>query len=194
MKKWILVAVIVVLGAGVITGAFFLYPKLADEYERGDGIQEAAGDSRDDNTEAGDIKDFTVYDSAGNAVISSSLKGKPVVLYFWASWCPKCKAGIPGLQALYEKYGNDVEFMAVAVTGGGNDTKSAVDSVISEGGYTFPVFYDNDVSASIAYSVRSIPSIVFLNENGAVFSQKIGVPSQTSFENTIDSLISQPSA
>ena len=101
---------------------------------------------------------------------------------------------MPGLQALYEKYGNDVEFMAVAVTGGGNDTKSAVDSVISEGGYTFPVFYDNDVSASIAYSVRSIPSIVFLNENGAVFSQKIGVPSQTSFENTIDSLISQPSA
>ena len=49
--------------------------------------------------------DFTVYDANGNAVKLSDFIGKPIVLNFWASWCPPCKSEMPHLQQLYEDYG-----------------------------------------------------------------------------------------
>ena len=57
--------------------------------------------------------DFTVYDGEGNAVTLESLRGKPVVLNFWATWCPPCRAEMPEIQEIYEEYG--IIGMSVAV-------------------------------------------------------------------------------
>ena len=110
--------------------------------------------------------DFTVYDKDGNAVKLSDLRGKPVVLNFWASWCGPCKAEMPAFQQIYEKYEGKVEFMMVNLTDGARETVEGASAFIQKQGYTFPLYFDTEMQAAIAYSVYSIPVTCFIGENG----------------------------
>lgn len=189
MKKWVGIVVIIILGAAMITGAIFLYKNLSKNYDVPEIKAEIPNNSQNTEKEKNVIKDFTLYDGSGNVVKSSELLGKPTVIYFWASWCSACKAGMPKMQEAYEKYGDKVQFVMVALIGGGNDTKEAADKTIADGGYTFPVYYDNSSSAALAYSIRSIPALFFLDDNGEVSNKMIGSPSKTKLENALEALI-----
>ena len=59
--------------------------------------------------------DFTVYDENDHEVKLSDYKGKPIVVNFWASWCPPCKREMPNFEKMYEKYGNDITFLIIKV-------------------------------------------------------------------------------
>ena len=87
--------------------------------------------------------DFTVTDSDGNAVKLSDFRGKGVVLNFWASWCGPCKMEMPHFQAAYEQYGEDVHFLMVNMSTAFGDSRADAAAVLEEGGYTFPVYYDD---------------------------------------------------
>ena len=58
---------------------------------------------------------FTVYDAAGEPVTLESLRGKPVILNFWATWCGYCVMEMPDFQAAYEEFGDQIHFMMVNV-------------------------------------------------------------------------------
>lgn len=135
--------------------------------------------------------DFTVYDKDGNKVDLSDHKGKPVVVNFWASWCGFCKQEMPDFQSAYEKYGDSVQFMMIDLTGGGNESAESGDQLISDGGYTFPVFYDNDSSAANAYGTRSIPVTIFVGADGKVKYRNNGVTDSSTLESYIDDLLKQ---
>ena len=118
--------------------------------------------------------DFTVYDAAGNPVKLSDFRGKPVVLNFWASWCPPCKAEMPDFQAEFEAQGMDVQFLIVNMTDGERETVDTASAYITQQGYTFPVFFDTKYSAANAYNVRSIPATYFIDAEGYVAAQFTG--------------------
>lgn len=107
--------------------------------------------------------DFTAYDSQGNPVSLHDFAGKPVILNFWASWCGPCKMEMPDFQAAYEKYGEQIHFVIVNLTDGEQETVESAQAHIQKNGYTFPVYYDKDLSGASAYSVRSIPLTLFLD-------------------------------
>ena len=118
--------------------------------------------------------DFTVYTAGGEAVKLSDLRGKPVVLNFWASWCPPCKAEMPDFEAAFIRHGEDVQFVMVNMTDGSEETVQTASAFISSQGYTFPVYFDTAYSAANAYQVRSIPATYFIDAEGNLVAQFIG--------------------
>ena len=130
--------------------------------------------------------DFTVYDVAGNAVRLSDYFGKPIVLNFWASWCGPCRSEMPHFQEMYEKWGDEVVFLMVNVTGGGNDTQSDAMRFVQSGGYTFPVFFDLTLDAASAYGVSGFPTTYFINANGDPVTYAVGALSAATLQRGID--------
>lgn len=127
--------------------------------------------------------DFTVYDKNGNPVKLSQLRGKPVVLNMWASWCGPCKSEMPGFQAMYEKYGEDVHFMMNNLTT--QDNLGDAQELISRNGYTFPVYFDKDNSTAASYSTGSIPMSFFINSKGELVTYAIGAIDEATLEKAI---------
>ena len=120
--------------------------------------------------------DFTVYDADGKPVKLSDMKGKPVVLNFWASWCPPCKAEMPDFQETYEEMGGRINFLMVNATG--SETLAEAKAFIESSGYTFPVLYDTKDSASMAYGVSSLPTTYFIDAQGRAVAQATGAISK----------------
>lgn len=77
---------------------------------------------------------FTVTDMNGQTVSLASLKGKPVFLNFWATWCPPCVGEMPDIQRMYAKYGDKVHFVIVNIDG----TQPDVAAFMENHAFQFP--------------------------------------------------------
>ncbi|WP_174733411.1 redoxin domain-containing protein [Mesobacillus harenae] len=113
--------------------------------------------------------DFTLKDLKGKEVTLSEFKGKKVMINFWATWCPPCKAEMPAMQELYSKTGGELEIIAVNL-----DSKNNVAGFADENELTFPILLDEQDSVNQVYSVISIPTSYFLNEQGIIIAKHIG--------------------
>jgi len=143
----------------------------------------AEKDNKEDADEKAEEKeysapDFTVYTTDGEAVTLHESFGKPLVVNFWATWCPPCKAEMPDFDELYKEYGDRVDFMMVNLTDGNRDTVAAVKDFIAEKGYSFPVYCDSDMTASYFYGVQSIPTTVFFDADGNIITTNVGMMSR----------------
>ena len=110
--------------------------------------------------------DFTVQDADGKAVKLSDFLGKPIVLNFWASWCPPCKGEMPEFNEVYQQVGGDVQFMMVDLVDGSRETKEKGAKYVADMGFEFPVFFDMDQSVAMTYGVASIPTTYFIDAEG----------------------------
>ena len=140
--------------------------------EQGEDIPEETSEEISEETpeEEPSIKapDFTVYDSEGNAVKLSDMLGKPVVLNFWASWCPPCKAEMPHFDEVNAELGGEIQFMMVDLVDGVRETVEVGLAYIEEQGYSFPVFFDSDGEGGSTYGIRSIPTTFFIDKEGNI--------------------------
>ena len=116
--------------------------------------------------EAVSAPDFTVLDSEGTSVSLSDFFGKPIILNFWASWCSPCKSEMPDFDAAYQQYGEEIQFLMVNLTDGVQETLESAKTFIADSSYSFPVFFDTEYSAAIAYGATSIPATYFVNPEG----------------------------
>jgi thiol-disulfide isomerase/thioredoxin len=112
--------------------------------------------------------DFTVFDEKGNKVKLSDFKGKPVVLNFWASWCPPCKGEMPHFDKAYESAKDNVVFLMVDLTDGERETQEIGQKYVKDQGFHFPVYFDKEQQAAAAYSISAIPDTFFIDKDGNV--------------------------
>lgn len=128
--------------------------------------------------------DFTVLDENGNEVKLSDFLGKPIVLNFWATWCTYCVREMPDFQAAYEKY-PDVQFVMVNVTDGFYETVDSAKQFVAEKGFTFPIFFDTESSATTAFKVTGYPQSYFIDANGNLVAHAPGMISMETLEKGI---------
>lgn len=180
-------------------GSVLLYNQLSEKYDTGQNMETGIGEEdREENVggneeivgeneseETFEAPDFQVEDADGEIVSLSAMEGQPVVLNFWASWCPPCKNEMPDFQKAYETYGEDIRFMMVNLTDGSRETKDTAKAYIEEQGYTFPVYYDVDQEAAYAYYVSSVPATYFIDEDGNIVAAGRGMLDEEALEKGI---------
>ncbi len=108
-----------------------------------------------------------VQDLDGNAVDLASVVGKkPVLLEFWATWCPLCRALMPKIDSAYARYGDRVEIVEVAVAV--NESRESVARNVQEHHYPFRFLWDATGAAVRAYQVPTTSFLVAVNAAGRV--------------------------
>lgn len=159
----------------------------------GNSAGNSAGTSADTSAETGEeidysAPDFTVYDADGNAAKLSDFFGKPLVVNFWASWCGPCKSEMPYFdKAAAER--DDVTILMVNLTDGQRDTVESVTKFAADEGYTFPLWFDTELSAANAYYVYSIPMTVFIAADGTLADYHTGAMSEEMLNAYLDLLV-----
>ena len=115
--------------------------------------------------------DFTLTSLAGDSVTLSDLRGKTVILNFWASWCAPCRREMPLLEATYEAYAGD-DLVVLAVNLG--EEQRRVEGFAEDMAVTFPVFSDEATSVGTLYRVRGVPTTYFVDRDGVLRQRFVG--------------------
>ena len=162
----LILAMVIVIGAAAVMYDRLIAGAPADQIT----VQEEPGKlenkAEDEAHEPVKAPDFTVYTADGTAVKLSDFEGRPVVLNFWASWCPPCKSEMPDFDTAYKEHGENIEFLIVNLTDGGRETQESASEYIESHGYSFPVYYDTTLEAAYTYGVYSIPTTYFIDAQG----------------------------
>ena len=135
--------------------------------------KDAAPDNLADTQQKNPAPDFKVKYIDGFDL--SELKGTPVVINFWASWCPPCKQELPDFEAMYKKYSPQVDFMMINVTDGAQETEKSAKAYLDSQNFTFPVYFDVYLQGSYAYGITSLPTTIFVDSEGNIVTYAVGM-------------------
>lgn len=129
---------------------------------------------------------FSMKDTTGKVYTNSSLKGKVVLLDFWASWCGPCKAASPVLDRLSKKFAGKLVVIGANVT----DPAGEAAKYKKEHKYSFPFTAKNEEIAS-KLGVTGLPAFVFIDKNGVIADVQTGFGNrlEKEFSDRIERLI-----
>ena len=116
--------------------------------------------------------DFALLSPEGERIALSDFRGKTVVLNFWATWCPPCRAEMPELQAAWEERGEGDDLVVFSVDF--DETAGEVNDFFEDFGLTFPVALDGGGSVAEHYGVRGLPATFFIDAGGVLRSKNLG--------------------
>ncbi len=132
--------------------------------------QALVGKSKRTAQEGKEAPDFAFVLEDGRGVALSDLRGKPVVLNFWASWCGPCRAEMPEFVALAQSR-SDVVVLEVNV----QESLDAIQPFVEEFNMTMPVIVDEDGNMDDLYPLRGLPTTIFVDPEGRVNTIYTGI-------------------
>ncbi len=109
--------------------------------------------------------DFELQTMEGETVKLSDYRGQKVMINFWATWCPPCRAEMPDMQKFYEN--EDIEILAVNLTQTESDA-SDVTEFVDDFGLTFPILMDEKIAVANQYEIKPIPTSYFVDSEGYI--------------------------
>lgn len=110
---------------------------------------------------------FNITTITGESISLKQLTGnKPIYLKFWATWCSYCKAEFPHLQAMHQKYGDQVKIIAINV--GINDSIANINKLYAENGYDLPTFFDQNGKLTNRFGVIGTPHHILIDRHGKI--------------------------
>lgn len=138
-------------------------------------------------------KDFTVYNANGEEVKLSDYKGKkPVVVNFWASWCPPCKSEMPYFQDAKNNYSSDdIEILMVNLTDGMRETVEVATQYINDNNYDMNFVFDEKGNAANTYYISAVPRTLFIDKEGTIIKDHTGIISSSDLNKYIEQLIGE---
>lgn len=109
--------------------------------------------------------DFSLPKLGGGTISLSEYRDKkPVVLLFWATWCPNCRRDMPVLDGIYRKYGDSVEIIGIDL----NEKEATVRAFIDKNAIGFPIAFDEDGTVGDEYGIQYTNTHVLVGKNGDV--------------------------
>ena len=116
--------------------------------------------------------DFSLEDLSGRTYTLSELRGKVVMVNFWATWCPPCRAEMPSMEKLYQALeGEDFVILAVNAEA---DGKRAVADFLEKSPHSFPVLLDSEAVVQKRYGVYKFPETFVIRKDGIIDDKVIG--------------------
>lgn len=119
--------------------------------------------------------DFSLQTLDGGVITMSELRGKPVIINLWASWCPPCRAEMPALQNIHDEFG-DQGLTILAVNATNQDDLDSAIAFVDEHQLTFPILLDTEGKVSASYQLRSLPTTFFVEASGIIQEVVVGGP------------------
>jgi peroxiredoxin len=132
--------------------------------------------------------DFELLSITGNKLKLSDLRGKMVMLNFWATWCPPCRAEISEMQKFYENNKNkNLEILAVNLTNS-ESSPDVVKDFVKNKGVTFKVLLDKQGKIGNVYGAITIPTSYIIDQNGIIRGKYAGPMSYETMDNFLSSI------
>lgn len=160
------VAILLMVGAAVI------YERgRADESESGLSVVTLAGRPGSTPRLGEPAPDFTLATLDGQRLGLADLRGRPVLINFWASWCPPCRGEMPDLAQAAREY-SDVGLVVLAVNL--QEEPEAIQRYATNAGLSFPIALDRSGAVATRYNLTGLPTSFFIDRNGVVRDLNIG--------------------
>jgi cytochrome c biogenesis protein CcmG/thiol:disulfide interchange protein DsbE len=135
--------------------------------------------------------DFVADTLGGESLHLIDVRGKPVILNLWASWCPPCKAEMPALQRVYTDYASQ-GLLVIAVNMTYQDSRDAAAQFVAAHQLTFPILLDDTGEISRSYQLSALPTTYFIGADGKIRDVVIGGPiSEAFFRTQAESLLKE---
>lgn len=116
--------------------------------------------------------DFSLTDLSGKSVTLSDYHGKVVIVNFWATWCPPCRAEMPSMEKLYQSLKDDgLVMLAVNIEPNG---RQAVEDFLAGNPHSFPVLLDGQGKVQTLYGVYKFPESFIVRKDGTIDDHVIG--------------------
>ncbi len=183
MNKTLTAILTIVISLGI------LFAGCGGEAEQnGSALGRITGVSMDStqSPQAGELApDFYFETPEGEPSSLTTLQGSPVLLNFWATWCPPCREEMPYLQQIWDGW-QEKGLVLLAINIG--ESPSDVESFMQSQGLSFPVLLDSSGAIATQYDIRNIPTTFFIDSEGIIQHIKVGA-FQSKAE--IESILSQ---
>jgi peroxiredoxin len=119
--------------------------------------------------------DFSLQNELGDTITLSALRGRPVLVNLWASWCLPCRAEMPALEKVYQEY-RDEGFEILAVNAANQDSEAAALAFAKSYGLNFPILFDAEGLVAGQYRVQAFPTSFFIRPDGTIQEVVVGGP------------------
>ena len=135
----------------------------------------------------GTAPDFQLQDLDGQSVALSNLQGNPVLLNFWATWCPPCRSEMPYIQQVYDEW-SDKGLVVLTINTG--ESSTTVKEFMQANGLSLPVLLDRGGEVAEKYNIRGIPTTFFIDKDGIIQVKIIGAfPNEAAIEQNLGKII-----
>ncbi len=128
---------------------------------------------------------FSWYNSEGMKVSLSSLRGKTVLINFWATWCGPCKEELPDVEAISKQYSSKGLVVIGVSEDNGDSVLNDVSRFAAKHGLTYQIVVDNNDIANAYGNINAIPTSFIVNKAGKIVDQWVGLRNKSFFESTI---------
>ena len=131
--------------------------------------------------------DFELQNLDGQSISLSDLKGKPVLINFWATWCRPCIFEMPYIQEIYDEWSGK-GLMVLAINRG--ESSSKVEQFLQSNNLSLPVLLDTKLDVFRRYNIRGIPTTFFIDKDGIIQEKIIGAfTSKAPIENRLSKIM-----